>query len=289
MATVVWLSDHYANFLVHPLLSGPGVADAVVPVSLALKGEQYANEPWRYKNTAGPQHRYLRMGLAPVAFPRPAQILHRGPLRRTSFDVVTTGPSTSGRADHPLHTMVGATNGCHHDLLTSAPDTLTLGRTASPARYTSSTLWGEKVLLIDDTWTTGQHAQSAAAVLKAAGAGSVAIVVLGRHVNISYGDTAPFVEQARLRRFTWDVCALRSWSHSEIARSAKPCTGSDSMGDRVAGEALTRTRLHGGGVSQWQRSRCSAEWPEVSPGSSRRTAGSRARAFLTLRVSRRQR
>jgi hypothetical protein len=248
VATVVGLSDHYANFLVHPLLPGPGVcqicrgpakagyptcwqcqqansilgpgvADAVVPLSLALKGEQYANELWRYKNAAGPQQRYFRMGLAAVlwrflALHEPCIADH---CAVPAFDVVTTVPSTSGRADHPLRTMVadmvGATSGRHHDLLTSAPDALTLGRTASPARYTSAALWGENVLLIDDTWTTGHHAQSAAAALKAAGAGSVAIVVLGRHLNISYGDTATFVEQARLRRFTWDVCALRSWSH----------------------------------------------------------------------------
>lgn len=249
MATVVGLSDHYANFLVHPLLPGPGVCqicrgpakvgyptcwqcqqansilgpgvgDAVVPVSLALKGEQYANELWRYKNTTGPQQRYFRMGLAAVlwrflALHEPCIADH---CAVPAFDVVTTVPSTSGRADHPLRTMVadmvGATSGRHHDLLTSTPDALTLGRAASLARYTSAALWGENVLLIDDTWTTGHHAQSAAAALKAAGAGSVAIVVLGRHLNISYGNTATFVEQARLRRFTWDVCALRSWSHT---------------------------------------------------------------------------
>lgn len=66
--------------------------------------------------------------------------------------------------------MVGPTRDRHRDLLTPAPDANTLGRTASSTRYTSSALWGENVLLIDDTWTTGHHAQSAAAALKAAGA-----------------------------------------------------------------------------------------------------------------------
>ncbi|MDH6627961.1 hypothetical protein M2271_005790 [Streptomyces sp. LBL] len=95
MATVVGLSARYANFLVHPLLPGPGVcqicrgpakagyptcwqcqqasdilgegvADVIVPLSLALKGEQYANELWRYKNAVGPQQQYFRMGLAAV-------------------------------------------------------------------------------------------------------------------------------------------------------------------------------------------------------------------------------
>lgn len=67
---------------------------------------------------------------------------------------------------------------------------------------------------IDDTWATGNHVQSAASALKAAGAGSVAVLVLGRHLNRSYGDTATHVEQARLRRFSWDSCALKNWNHA---------------------------------------------------------------------------
>lgn len=248
MTTVVGLSARYANFLVHPLLPGSGVcqtccgparvgyptcwpcretgrilgtgvADAVVPVSLALKGEQYANELWRYKNTAGPQQQYFRTGLAAVLWR--FLVLHEVCIAEhcavPGFDVVTTVPSTSGRADHPLQTMVatmvGVTRDRHRDLLRPTPAAVALGRGASSARYASSVLWGENVLLIDDTWTTGNHAQSAAAALKAAGAGSVAVVILGRHLNGGYGDTATHVEQARLRRFSWDVCPLRAWAH----------------------------------------------------------------------------
>ncbi|MGV9760775.1 hypothetical protein ACWDUC_33855 [Streptomyces tricolor] len=248
MATVVGLSARYANFLVHPLLPGPGVcqvcrgptrvgypmcwpcneaakllgtgaADAVVPVSLALKGEQYANELWRYKNAVGPQQQYFRMGLAAVLWR--FLTLHEGCIRAhcavPSFDTVTMVPSTSGRPDHPLRTMlaemVGVTRDRYRDLLAPTPEAVDLGRAASSGRYASAALWGENVLLIDDTWTTGNHAQSAAAALKAAGAGSVAIVVLGRHLNIDYGNTADHVEEARLRRFSWDACALRPWNH----------------------------------------------------------------------------
>ncbi|MFJ8432069.1 hypothetical protein ACIQ9P_12320 [Kitasatospora sp. NPDC094019] len=249
MATVGELSARYANFLIHPALPGPGicevchgpanapypicwqchqarmilrsgVADAVVPVSLALKGEQYANELWRYKNTSGPQQEHFRMGLAAVLWRFLA--LHEACIAdRCSipgFDVVTTVPSTSGRVDHPLHTMVaqtvGTTRDRHRDLLTPTPGAQGLGRAASPARYVSSPLSGEHVLLIDDTWTTGGHLQSASAALKAAGASTVAAVVLGRHLNISYGDTATLVQQARLRRFSWEACALQSSRHT---------------------------------------------------------------------------
>lgn len=248
MATVSELSARYANFLVHPLLPGPGVCqvcrgtanpgyptcwqcqearrilgsgvgDAVVPVSLALKNEQYANELWRYKNTTGAQQHYFRTGLAAVLWRFLA--LHEACIAAhcavPGFSVVTTVPSTSGREVHPLRIMVadmvGATRGRYRDLLTPTPEAAALGRTGSASRYTSSALWGENVLLVDDTWTTGHHAQSAAAALKAAGAGSVAIVVLGRHLNLTYGDTATLVEQARLRSFSWAACALRPWRH----------------------------------------------------------------------------
>ncbi|MYZ06572.1 hypothetical protein GT028_04180 [Streptomyces sp. SID2999] len=226
MTTVVGLSARYANFLVHPLLPGPGVcqvcrgpakagcptcwpcseagrilgtgvADAVAPVSLALKGEQYANELWRF-----------------VAMHEECIAAH---CAVPGFDTVTTVPSTSGRHDHPLRTlvadMVGVTRDRYRELLTPTPAAAALGRVASPARYTSSAIWGENILLIDDTWTTGSHAQSASAALKAAGAGSVAVVVLGRHLNSDYGDTATHVQQARLRRFSWGACPMRPWNH----------------------------------------------------------------------------
>lgn len=82
----------------------------------------------------------------------------------SGFDTVTTVPSTSGREDHPLRDMfadiVGVTRDRHRDLLASTPDAPVFGRTVSAEHYTSSALGGENVLLIDNTWTTGNHAQS---------------------------------------------------------------------------------------------------------------------------------
>ncbi|KOX01284.1 hypothetical protein ADL04_13525 [Streptomyces sp. NRRL B-3648] len=186
---------------------------------MAVKGEQYANELWRYKNVAGPQRQYFRMGLAAVLWRFLA--VHEPCVRAhcavPSFDVVTTVPSTSGRSDHPLQAlaaeMVGVTRDRYRDLLAPTPEASGLGRAASPRRYTSTALRGENVLLIDDTWATGNHAQSAAAALKAAGADRVAIVALGRHLNTDYGDTADHVKHARLRRFSWNTCCLRPWDH----------------------------------------------------------------------------
>jgi hypothetical protein len=83
-----------------------------------------------------------------------------------------------------------------------------VGRAFDPERFEArSRLDGQAVLLVDDTWTTGASAQSAAAALRRAGAGPVAAVVVGRHVNRSWGEN-----DGRLRAlespFRWDRCAL---------------------------------------------------------------------------------
>jgi len=81
-------------------------------------------------------------------------------------------------------------------------------RTVDPGKFSATQdLAGEPVLLLDDTWASGASVQSAAGALKTAGAGKVAVLVIGRHVNPEYGDNA-----ARLRTlprgFDWDRCAV---------------------------------------------------------------------------------
>ncbi|GAA1922376.1 hypothetical protein GCM10009716_33640 [Streptomyces sodiiphilus] len=179
MATVNELTDRYANVLVHPLPPGPGVcqvcrgtakpgfstcwqckeakevlgpgtADAVIPVSLALKNEQYANELWRYKNTMGAQQQYFRTGLAAVLWRFLG--LHEGCAAArchvSGFGIVTTVPSTRKREDHPLRTMVARTVGItrdrHRDLLTPTPGAASLGRAASVALRLVGAPWGER-------------------------------------------------------------------------------------------------------------------------------------------------
>jgi orotate phosphoribosyltransferase len=68
-------------------------------------------------------------------------------------------------------------------------------------------LHGEAVLLIDDTWTTGASAQTAAAALRHAGAGPVAAVVIGRHLNREWHENDRRLRSIA-RPFDWDRCAL---------------------------------------------------------------------------------
>jgi hypothetical protein len=72
------------------------------------------------------------------------------------------------------------------------------------------------VLLLDDTWTTGGHARSASRSLLAAGAATVSLVVIGRHVNGDYeptkgsGESCSDLLDAFPEDFDWTTCAVHA-------------------------------------------------------------------------------
>src|SRR5581483_6383331 len=81
-------------------------------------------------------------------------------------------------------------------------------RTFSRTKFeATTTLDNASVLLIDDTWTTGASAQSAAATLKSAGAQRVAAVVIGRHLNREWHENDRRI-RGIARPFEWQACAL---------------------------------------------------------------------------------
>jgi len=107
---------------------------------------------------------------------------------------------------------------------------LTLDTTVMPAEDTVfRELDGESVLLIDDTWTTGASAQSAAAALKAAGAGAVAAIVVGRHVNRDWHDNDDRLKKLA-GRFEWTRCV---WCDSQSLGAPARAGLGDRRGDAV--------------------------------------------------------
>jgi hypothetical protein len=237
MATVADLTAAYGNVLVAPR-AGDGVCrtcfnltdgyercyacahggrglDLVVPISYSVAGEQLHHALVTYKRGPKPVATELGRQLAAVLWRFLAA--HERCVARTlgvaSIPLVTTVPSNDPARDdeHPLHGLV------HHTVKpTSERFRRLLRRTVRPAvphvfcaeRYTATApLDGEAVLLIDDTWTTGANAQSAATALKLAGAGPVALVVIGRHLNRHWGGN-----DKRLNRlptpFDWHRCVL---------------------------------------------------------------------------------
>lgn len=251
MATVRELSAPYENFMLAPqrgagvcarcfnLIDGyqycyactrhPAVLDAIAPISYSVAHEQLHHALATYKRGTGTASRRIAVQLAAVLW----RYLdaHESCLAQAagvdSFPVVTT--VASGRAgqdrEHPLRWIVGEAVGPtrrrYARVLRRSPNEVA-PRCFSPDRYLAETaLHGEPVLLIDDTWTTGASAQSAAATLKATGAGVVAAVVIGRHVNRDWHEN-----DRRLRglpRFDWDRCVLCAPGQSATAHE-RPTT-----------------------------------------------------------------
>jgi len=237
MPTVVELSDPYANFLLppappetadvcsvcmtfthgfdtcYPCGHRQRAADAILPISYSPHLGQLHAALRGYKEGWGSSRRFT-IELAAVLWRFLAR--HESCLaRRTGVDefpVVTTVPSSDVERDaaHPLHEIVGRVVGHTVDRFERLlrPTGVEVEKRAVDTRRYESTrrLAGESVLLIDDTWTTGASAESAAHTLRAAGAGTIAVVVIGRHIHEDFEDNAERLKA--LPRFSWDRCAF---------------------------------------------------------------------------------
>lgn len=62
------------------------------------------------------------------------------------------------------------------------------------------------MLLLDDTWATGGHAQSAALGLRSAGAAHISLLVAARWIKTDYGDNAVFLRSLADRDYDPEVC-----------------------------------------------------------------------------------
>jgi hypothetical protein len=202
---------------------GSLVLDAVAPISYSVAREQLHHALASYKRLDGDIARRLGAVLAAILWRFLAE--HERCVARTAstsgFDLVTTVPSSDCDRDerHPLRWVVGELVGPtreRHERLLDRTAAEFPPRTFNEHRFKATRpLNNQAVLLIDDTWTTGASAQSAAAALKAAGAGPIAAVVIGRHLNREWRQN-----DRRLRGieqpFDWSKCALCT----EAVRSA---------------------------------------------------------------------
>ena len=64
------------------------------------------------------------------------------------------------------------------------------------------------MLIVDDTFTTGSHLQSAASALVDGGAAVVGAVVIGRLVDTNWDVKRAFWDERRRIPFSFDTCCL---------------------------------------------------------------------------------
>jgi predicted phosphoribosyltransferase len=188
---------------------------AVSPISYSVAGEQLHHALASYKRLTGDVARRVGAEVAAVLWRHLAE--HEPCVAAAAgvaaFPLVTTVPSGERLRDerHPLRQLVGTTVGATREryerlLERSAADVP--ARTFDPEKFRARRqLHGEAVLLIDDTWTSGASAQSAAAALTQAGAGAVAAVVIGRHLKRDWQQNDRRL-RAIVRPFDWGSCGF---------------------------------------------------------------------------------
>jgi predicted amidophosphoribosyltransferase len=106
-----------------------------------------------------------------------------------------TVPSLPGKpGEHSLHKIVRLTApGREVSLLAAERAWRPRALRADHFEAGSTLPDGSHVLLMDDTWATGGHAQSAALALKKAGATRVSLLVVARWLKPDFGDNARFL------------------------------------------------------------------------------------------------
>jgi hypothetical protein len=163
------------------------LADVVVPVAFAVKGDAHARRLWQYKSSrlsaeARAETAAMLRALLLVFLRDHGVCLWRaaGVPGPSHLAVVPTARGRPGM--HPLRELVEDYLAIPCAKLSARSGEVQV-RDLDPDRFMAGPMPGAKVLLIDDTWTTGSSAQSAAMALRRAGAATVIIVVLGRHVG----------------------------------------------------------------------------------------------------------
>ncbi|WP_431917741.1 phosphoribosyltransferase [Micromonospora wenchangensis] len=191
--------------------SGGLLADVVVPISYSPRTGQHHHHLRSYKSfPPSAQAKWNLLALL-LLFLRDHLDCVSGRLGAGPTHVVAV-PSTRGRAGpHPLQELVGDRLGLpwlaavpnpHHgpDVRRFQPDWFSV-RLPGRARDV-------RPLVLDDTWTTGSRAQSLAYAFKSAGADSVAVVVLGRHVNPEHLASRPLLKAVEEPVFDLSTCAV---------------------------------------------------------------------------------
>jgi hypothetical protein len=128
-----------------------------------------------------------------------------------SVDVVTTVPSSDGRpGPHPLLSLVDHSRQLqplHQMLLQPAAVHIDHGQADDRAFDVVRAIDAARVLLVDDTFTTGARAQSAASSLARAGAKAVAVLTIGRVIDPDFNETCRAIwRHATSRAFTFESC-----------------------------------------------------------------------------------
>ena len=183
-----------------------GLADATGFLAYAVAGRQSGYVMQGYKaRPPVPEHRTIVTLLVLLGLDRHAGCAAPAGAPVTHWATVPSLPARPG--EHPLHAIVsrlapGA------EVALAAADEVEYSRDLHPGhfRVPAALPAGAHVLLVDDTWARGGHAQSAALALRAAGAARISVLVAARWINEDFGGNAAFLRGLSARDYDPATC-----------------------------------------------------------------------------------
>lgn len=185
---------HLGRFLEQP-------PPTILPIALSLEGAQLHYALRQYKDNGVAEVRskfeWQLAGLLEVFMASHAMCV--GP-----YDMVTGLPSRRGRtAFEAVTSKLGRFKSSYQPLLTVADPNIE-SHVLSDSRFVASpSARGRRVLVVDDTFTTGASVASAVQTLRSAGAEVNTAVVVGRHIKNSYGLSRDLLERIRTAGLEW--------------------------------------------------------------------------------------
>jgi hypothetical protein len=176
-----------------------GLADLVVPLIYGIAGQQSGTLLRHYKDNPHPGVRFAHVRVLNWLLYLGITVHQRCLEQRLGAPVTLRLAVPSLRGRPGLHPFLALARGMDAIGLTPAlepADGATSDRIVSATQFTltpQTDLSGQHVLILDDTWTTGSRAQSAALTVRRAGAQQVSVMVVGRWLDPDYGTNAAFI------------------------------------------------------------------------------------------------
>jgi hypothetical protein len=205
--TICYSCDLTMSQVTHP-------TTLIVPISLYQIPSQLHHVLRNYKDS--PAADYLRTQVAAILtrFTR----LHQSCIEQalgSPIDALMTVPSTRSPARpgiHPLQRAVQQSRSLaalHVAGLQRGPGSVGHRYANDQAFTVSVDVTGLTILLVEDTFTTGARAQSAASALMLSGASNVAVLTVGRVIDPDFNSNCERIwRRARAQPFDFDVCCL---------------------------------------------------------------------------------
>ena len=187
--------------------SRAALADATAFLTYAIAGQESGHLMRGYKAVRPVAEHRLVVGLL-LRLALEGHTKCAGTLAGRSVTHWTTVPSLPAKPDeHPLRGLVvGHAHGTEVPLAATAR--VQQPRAVNPDHFTCGVCLPEEshVLVIDDTWTTGGHAQSAVLAVRKAGAGRVSALIVARWLKEDFMDNNQFIADLRNRDYDPSTC-----------------------------------------------------------------------------------